>query len=1441
MILQEVFFRRYGARLANHLLKPNIFNLDKFEFPKNSIWNFVQYDGISIGPDTNDYLLRGITKKIFVAHQLELTSFIGTPRRLGVPLTPYVRQFHMQNKRFRLSMNLAENPRDENTLAIENYSLITKAYRYPRSIYSEYYKWKNIESTIWTKMHELASASARKQYYFMRLPKTLPSIQRLNIASVKFSQMVLNLFNSKESLFLLEFWKWLSLEHRAESVIGEWSQEDYNKINIVVEDNGSWMMFNLGLLNEWRYIEGVSDPKQKVKIEPIQMQKRFLRAMMLLMSYRAGEGEIAQGDAEDETEETEREIGSVSHDTKEVQDSLSNSGEYEKMLSNLDEDLKQLDVIEQETTDLLKAKDSDPNEEELTEKLEDNEDKAKIDEQQSKLKITKNKPALDFNSTSDTPDSDVSFQKFETKIDTAEAVKNKINNLADNGLIDGGEYRRKVKQIERFDELTSPEPDVKLKDYIKINEDDLHIDDSLENISLPDKDTVTDKSMLKSSLLEFDKKYITKVLKKDIVSMAVATQKAGFIVTDYDVTTVEDVVGKYDVHTMRVAPIEGLASTLRFRLPVVDDNGNYTVGATKYVCRKQRADLPIRKINPTRVALSSYYGKTFVIRSEKRVNNYAVWLHNKISLLSLQDDPTVTELHPTNVFDSLFKAPKAYSTIAQYLKSFNYHGFELNFDHQERSKIFTPEQLKTYEKAGSVLFGKSDDGKLLLMDKNSTVYEITSSNELLARGSIEEFLGIDSSASPIEFAEARIFGKNIPVGVVLAYKLGLSNLIELLGAEMRRVPVGQRQNLQPHEYAIVFSDETLIFSKDDVVASMILGGFRQYEKTTKNYSVYTFDKTGVYLKLLEQFNMSVRYLREIDLLDEMFVDPITEQILKEMKEPLTYRGLLIRSCELLMTDYHKDPLDMQEMRIKGYERFAGSVYAEVINAVREHRAKPNRKNSSIELNPYAVWKRIMQDPSALPANDLNPIQNLKEIEAVTYGGTGGRSSRAMVKSSRAFHENDIGVISEATSDSSDVAINTFLVADPKFTSLRGLTKKTSLSEVKPASLVSTSALLSVASNQDSAQRVNMISIQQSHAIACNGYKASAVRTGYEQVIAQRVGESFARVAKDKGKIIAVTDDSLLVEYSDGKKEGFQIGRKFGKSSDLTIPHELVTDYQAGQSFNKGDVLLYNSGFFEKDRFNPKSVVWKNSVTARVALMESRQTHEDASSISRQLAEKLTTKTTKVKNVVVNFNQQVRNVMTVGQQVDNDSVLCLIEDAVTAGANLFDEDTLNTLKNLSNQAPLAKTVGTIEKIEVFYHGDIEDMSSTLQTLSAYSDKEMRRQARSQNRTVFTGQVDESFRIDGEPLSLDSLVIRFYITGDVVASIGDKGVFANQLKTIFSEVMDYEVRTESGLKVDAIFGAQSIFNRIVNSAFVIGTTNTLLDVVGKKAAKIYRGQT
>ena len=43
--------------------------------------------------------------------------------------------------------------------------------------------------------------------------------------------------------------------------------------------------------------------------------------------------------------------------------------------------------------------------------------------------------------------------------------------------------------------------------------------------------------------------------------------------------------------------------------------------------------LPVRKIGPTRVGLSSYNGKVSVTRADKKISDEAFWLSKKITLM----------------------------------------------------------------------------------------------------------------------------------------------------------------------------------------------------------------------------------------------------------------------------------------------------------------------------------------------------------------------------------------------------------------------------------------------------------------------------------------------------------------------------------------------------------------------------------------------------------------------------------------------------------------------------------------------------------------------------------------------------------------------------------------------------------------------------------------
>ena len=372
------------------------------------------------------------------------------------------------------------------------------------------------------------------------------------------------------------------------------------------------------------------------------------------------------------------------------------------------------------------------------------------------------------------------------------------------------------------------------------------------------------------------------------------------------------------------------------------------------------------------------------------------------------------------------------------------------------------------------------------------------------------------------------------------------------------------------------------------------------------------------------------------------------------------------------------------------------------------------------------------------------------------------------------------------------------------------------------------------------RRVGFTSIQNAQTIYAEGYTVPPLRTGYERVIAQRVDNAYAIVAKKDGKVVAIDDEHMEVEYTDGDVESCPLGTTFGKAAGETIPHYVITDYKVGGSFVKGDVIGYNKMFFERDVLDPKQVVYKTSMLATVALVQSQDTFEDSSAISIGLANRLKTRVTKPRAIKVKFDQQVRGLVDVGVVTDLETILCTIEDQTAGNADIFDERSLATLRLLANKTPRAKHIGEVEKIEIFYNGEIDQMSSSLATLAKLYDKRRKAYCEKMGIPKSTNEVDAGARIEGQAVDPDSMMIVIYITETVHMAQADKLVFGNQLKSTVGRVMVGTNTTAEGEPLDALFGYQGINNRIVPSAILMGTTNTLLKLLGKEAVMAYRGE-
>jgi hypothetical protein len=846
--------------------------------------------------------------------------------------------------------------------------------------------------------------------------------------------------------------------------------------------------------------------------------------------------------------------------------------------------------------------------------------------------------------------------------------------------------------------------------------------------------------------------------------------------------------------------------------------------------------LPIRKIAPTIVALSTYYGKTFVQVNPKVSNNSVTWLHRQLNLAIITDGGYIQKVSPGNVFYNEVVTPYIYGAIAEEFEKFSAGDFNFYFNYMKRGQFIDAALLKSIEKDGRVFCGYVGTKIPIVVDNANLFIALTPNGEKVI-GDIYQALKLSREKAPLDFSEIRVFSKYIPVGVVLGFYIGFKNLLALVNAKYRTVPARKNKEMTEHEFAITFKDQSYVVDGSNPKIKLILAGFTDYEKSIKQFESDLFDHRDVYFNLFTSKGLGSIYIRELEMMEESFIDPISKEILETMKEPVTFKGLLLRANELLTTYYHPVSQDRNAMRDRGYERFSGVVYKELMKAIRQFRNKNMAGKSKIDISPYEVWNAIMKDNSLKIVEDINPIQNLKEGEVVTYSGDGGRDKDTMTKPTRAYHLSNVGIDSESTVDSTGVGTIVYTSANPNFRDVRGLSLADK--ELSPTNMLSTSALLSPASTTDLPKRIMFISTQHSHTVASEAYRQPMLKTGYENVIGKRTSKLFCSAAEEDGVVESITEKGMVVRYASGEKDGIELGRLYGKAEGTTYPHDLVTGMKAGMKFKKGDILAYNTKFFEKDFRNPKEVALKINTVATVAFMEVPSTHEDSSTLSPSLSEKLQTEVIKMKSYIVQFTQNLRDVKQSGESVTPRDVLMIIEDEITAKSGSFSNESMDVLKRLSNAAPRAGVSGLIEKIEIFYHGEKRDMSATLKRLADKSDLEMSTRHKDSGQPNVTGRVTEEYRVAGKSLELDHAEVRIYISVKAPTGVGDKVVFGHQMKSTIAEVHSGQIYAEDGRPVDAVFSYRSVAARGVHSPALVGTTTTLLETIAKRAVKSFHG--
>jgi hypothetical protein len=392
--------------------------------------------------------------------------------------------------------------------------------------------------------------------------------------------------------------------------------------------------------------------------------------------------------------------------------------------------------------------------------------------------------------------------------------------------------------------------------------------------------------------------------------------------------------------------------------------------------------------------------------------------------------------------------PCDYTKIALGYRLIHNDDYEMYFDYDDVYKHyqFNDKQIeyfnKLYTEKSLILLGKTKDPKVwLLMDyKTNLVYEYNvAEQKVIGKNTILHYVfpTIEYSKLPLpcDYCHLKILDKNIPIIAILGYRFGLLKILKEVGVKYRLYTFGKRVPLNPDDIVIKFKDFTLVFNRYPLKHSLLLNGLSVFN--TRDLTFASMDQADTYYKLFTDKGIKANYLKGINSFFNFFIDPITFDVLKQMNEPVTPKGLLLRSIEMLSTSQYTEASQLKNFRVRSNEKIAAVVYNEISRQYSQY-LNDKRRDSSFSINTEAVFQRIVQDNAVMLHEDINPMQDIKMKTSATHLGFGGRSEDAFVDADRKYPIDAVGIISEATPDSGKVGMNFTLTPNAKIANVRGM-------------------------------------------------------------------------------------------------------------------------------------------------------------------------------------------------------------------------------------------------------------------------------------------------------------------------------------------------------------------------------------------------------------------
>jgi len=510
-------------------------------------------------------------------------------------------------------------------------------------------------------------------------------------------------------------------------------------------------------------------------------------------------------------------------------------------------------------------------------------------------------------------------------------------------------------------------------------------------------------------------------------------------------TDSSDALTDKETLTLRYRDADGRSGTLHLDLPRLSEDGYMRIQGVKYHVAKQLLAMPIIKVRPDEVLVTTAYNKAIVSRFGQNASAKTAYVRRVTTKLDRERPPGVTvEVGSAQAANAGASLTVEYADLGRGLRLIaTKNGFLDLSQPSLRGKLskneWTAEAVKHLEKEGGhavgwlapdLLVGSDATGSLLLLRQNETPRAAEFGlDEFVARllsGVADEY-AVPPSAEERKYAFSRVnlLSQQLPTVVVCGFCDGLTKTLQRAGIEfaVSDRKLFKRAELRSGWDFVRFEDAVLTFDARRMSASLLVNGLKDVDTARPivdfgpagaGWTDHVADRLGSpgNVKGLVNFKAS-------------FIDPMTAELLKQDGYPTDLAGVLLVAHAMLDSNQYRAANDLSNYRLRGPELIPAVMYKalhkemERVRATRES-AVPQR----LALGQNAVMSEVIGSSNVEEVSDLNPLLEAELRGKATWtGGAGGLGDGKVVNlAMRTFHPSMKGTCGFYSPDSSEIGV-----------------------------------------------------------------------------------------------------------------------------------------------------------------------------------------------------------------------------------------------------------------------------------------------------------------------------------------------------------------------------------------------------------------------------------